>query len=201
MRKIGLMLLLIWVIDALNIVFLHHKPGSLFWYSNAGLLLTSIALLTRNSRLIFILFCALFFAEFIWGIGFLMLIFFQKIPGIVDNLKLQFETKDLILTLYHFLIPPVLLFGVFKLKRIYKNAWWGALLYASILVLFTYFLVSPQKSVNCLYPVDHCRRFFPFLFRIENPLRLFVGLLLLTIFIYIPSNYFLYQIGKRLNWK
>lgn len=201
MRRLGLILLLTWIIDAFNIVFLHHKPHSLLWYSNAGLLATSIALLTRNSLLVFILFCALFVVEFLWGIGFLSLLFLHKIPGINVGFEFYYLPKDFILTMYHFLIPPVLLFGVFQLKRVYKHAWIGALVYSTTLILLTYFFVTPEKSVNCVHIINHCRIFAPFLFNIENPTRIYVGLTLITLFIYIPSNYFLYKIGKRLKWK
>lgn len=198
---LGLICLLIWIIDFFNIVFLYHKPDSLLWYSNAGLLATSISLLKRNSLLTAILFCALFMVELLWGIGFLLLIFSQSIPGLVKELALRYEIKDLVLTLYHFIIPPALLIGVLKLKKVHKHAWIGAFVYVATLSFLTYFLISPERSVNCVHPVENCRIFIPFLSTIQNPARIFIALGLLTIFVYIPSNYFLYKIGKHLKWE
>jgi len=199
---IGFLCLLIWSLDFLNIVFLIHKPQYLLWLSSVGLLATAIALIKRDSFLIFVLFCSLFVFEAIWSIGFLSRLLFNiPIPGVVDYaFEPTYATKDFILTLYHLLIPSALLIGFIKQKKVYKYGWLFALFYTSILVFLTYFFVNKVENVNCVHTITYCRSFIPFLYKFDNPIRIYIGLLMATVFVFIPTNYTLYRIGKYLKW-
>ena len=200
---LGLLCLSVWIADFINIIFFVNKAVTLLWYSNVGLLATAIALLRKDSRLIFTLFCALFVIEGIWGVGFFSLFLFNKaIPGVADYaFAPSYSTKDFIFSLYHILTPIALLIAVVKFRKIYKHGWVGATVFASTLIFITYFFVDKAQNVNCVHTLSHCRSFLSFLYTFSNPSRLFLGLIFVTVVVYIPTNYILYQIGKRLRWK
>lgn len=200
---LGVVCLLVWIVDFINIVFIIQKSITLLWYSNTGLLATAIALLRRDSRLIFTLFCALFVIEGIWGVGFFSLLLFNKaIPGVADYaFAPSYSNKDFILSLYHLVTPISLLVALVKFRKVYKYGWVGAMIFASVLTFITYFLVDKSQNVNCVHTLDHCRSMLSFLYTFNNPLRLFLGIACITVVVYIPTNYILYQIGKRLRWK
>ncbi len=200
---LGVVCLLVWIVDFINIVFIIQKSITLLWYSNTGLLATAIALLRRDSRLIFTLFCALFIIEGIWGVGFFSLLLFNKaIPGVADYaFAPSYSSKDFILSLYHLVTPISLLIALVKFRRVYKYGWVGASIFASALTFITYFFVDKSQNVNCVHTLDHCRSMLSFLYTVTNPSRLFLGIACITVVVYIPTNFILYKIGKRLRWK
>src|SRR5438093_362036 len=129
---IGVLCFIFWVLDFINIVFLIKRPIYLLWYSSAGLLLTSVALMWQNSKFIVSMFCALFVMESIWATDFLANIFFKKnLLGITDYLFTpEYSKKDFIMTMYHVFLPPVLFVGLVRTKKVFQNGWIGATLYS-----------------------------------------------------------------------
>jgi hypothetical protein len=198
---LGMVCFFVWVIDVINNIFYVHKPEYLLWYSTFGLLLTGISLMTQNKKLIAISFCAFFVIELVWDLGFLLKLFIHvTIPGVAEYMFAStYKRKDFLISLYHLLISPSLLLAVIINKEYYKYAWVGALSIATVLAFLTYFFVNPHEQVNCVHTINYCRTFIPFLNTIHNPLRIFVGLFLATVVIYIPSNYWMLLISKKRN--
>ncbi len=202
-RILGILCIFYWIGDFIINAFIPHNYSWLLWYSSAGLLSTGIALATENTALIYSLFCALFVPETVWLFNFLVLFFWRKnIFGItLYTHAVDYTKKDFYLTLYHFLIPVCLFYGVKHAKKIYQSGWIGASIFAGIILFLTYFLVSPTRQVNCIESFAKCHTVFAFLYNIPNPERVLVALFGMTVFVYIPTSFAVVVVKKRTQHK
>jgi hypothetical protein len=199
---LGIIALIYWGIDVINNIFFLNASSWSLWFSSVGIGLTAVGLLTRNAFLLNSLFCALFVGESFWNIGFFShLLFGKSFMGLTDYLfNADYTTKDFFITSYHIIMIPFLLIGILKEKIIYKLAWLGATGYITILSVLTYFLVGQKETVNCVHTIENCRAFLFFLDKVNNPLRITIGISLATLLLFIPTNYLLVQIVKRLRF-
>lgn len=201
---LGFACLVYWIFDFVNIVFLSSRPTWLLWYSSAGLFFTGVALLAQSALLINSMFVALFFIEVVWSADFLFaLVFHRSLFGLTAYVFLPgFSRKDFYMTFYHLLVPISLAIAVLRTQRIFRYAWIGAILFAGAIGILTYLFVKSNDRVNCLYPAPGCHMAFSsFLYRFPTIARVFIALLLLTILIFLPTNYILTRIGSHLHWK
>lgn len=190
---LGAVCVVYWFLNFLNNAVLTNNYGWLLWYSSAGLLITGIALISQNIKLLYSVFCALFVAETLWIVD-LFYITFSHHPLIGFTgymLSSSFNTNDLYFTLYHLLIPISLFMAIHQTKKTYKYGWIGAIIFATTLITLTYFLAGPISQVNCVHSINQCHTIFSFLYGIGNPYRIIIALIGLTVFVFIPTNYIL----------
>lgn len=200
---LGIVFVGYWLTDFYNNAVLPHDFSWIFWYSSAGFLMTGIALILQNIKLIYSLFCALFVIESLW---FFDLIYTMSHHSSFIGLTAyiltpSFHITNLYLTLYHIFIPLGLLLAVHRSKQTYHYGWIGATLFALVLVVLTYFLTGSTSHVNCIHSMSECNSAFSFLYKIANPYRTILALTGLMIFVYIPTNYLLLYCKKaeRIN--
>jgi hypothetical protein len=195
---LGIISLVYWCIDVFNNVFSLHAPLWSLWFSSVGIGLTAVALLTRNTFMLSSLFCALFVVELSWNIGFFShLLFHKSFLGLTDYLfSGYYSEKDFIITSYHTVMLPFLLIGIWKGKTVHTHAWIGAAIFTAALTFFTYFLAGTHENTNCVHVIHDCRAFLFFLEPISNPLRTMVGVFLMTVILFIPTNYALMKFIK-----
>lgn len=196
---LGVVCVVYWLLNFLNNAVLTHDYGWLLWYSSAGLLITGMALITQNTKLLYSMFCALFVAETVWMVDLFYVIFsHHPLVGFTGYmLSPSFNTKDLYFTLYHLLIPISLFIAIYQTKKIYKYGWIGAMIFAATLAILTYFLTSPYSQVNCIHSINQCQTIFSFLYTIGDLYRIIVALIGLTVFVFIPTNYLLLYFKTR----
>ncbi len=196
---LGSIALLYWIFDFINIVFFLHDSLWLLWYSSAGLLLTAVALLTRNKKLISSAFCALFVIESVWIIDFFLMLFFKVyLFGFTSYaFSPNFSQKDFFMTFYHVLIPLFLFIGIRKTPGVDQSGWMGASVFALCLALLTYFLSNPHDRVNCLYPVDSCQTNLSFMYSLSVLQRIFIALVFLVFVVYIPTNIIIIKLKSQ----
>jgi hypothetical protein len=202
--SLGVVALIIWLADLANILFFVQKPEFILWYSVMGLLLTAIALLTQNPVLVSTMFCALFVMESAYSLDFLGRVFFHKnFLGIAAYVfEPTYPKKDFYMALYHFLIPFALLAAQIRIKRVYRFSWIWASFYTLIIVSLTLLLVGGSGTVNCVHQLTFCRGAFSFiLYKFPYPHRIFIALFAIIFLIFIPTQYALLRIGKKLRWK
>lgn len=192
-----------WLLDVYNIIFLIQKPQFALWYSSAGLLFTSIALLSQNPILISIMFCTLFVGESVWTLDFLTKLFFDKdLLGMTNYLfDPAYTRKDFAMAMYHVFIPPVLLVAMIQIKKVFRYSWIGSTVYASTIALLTFFLVNPREDINCIHQLSRCEGLFAsILSYFPYPHRILVAVLFLVVVVYVPTNYVLLLITKKRKW-
>jgi hypothetical protein len=188
---LGIISLVYWLFDVVNNNFFLHEATWSLWFSSFGIGLTAIGLLTRNTFLLSSLFCALFVFEMSWNIGFFShTIFHKSFMGLTDYLfNGNYTTKDFLITSYHISMIPFLLIGIIKEKVVHKTAWIGASLFTAVAVSLTYFFAGPHETTNCVHVIDNCRLFLFYLENVSNPLRSTLGVIIVTLFLFIPTNY------------
>lgn len=190
-------------IDIFNKVFIAHEPERIFWYSTVGLAFMAVALFTENSFLVTAVACALFIPEGIWTIGFFSFLFFQKsFPGISSHaFSLSLVRYASFITLYHLIFIPSLIYATTQLKKVSRFGWVGAFLFASIVGMLTYTLNDGHDNINCIYSIQNCISLISPLYKISNPLRIVIAIMLLTLFIYIPTNIVLFKTIRQKHRK
>jgi hypothetical protein len=189
---LGLVCVSAWIADAVNVIYFLHTPASLLWYSSTALLFTGVSLIIQNKKMLSIAFCAFFILESMWTISFLTGILFHKpLLGITDYMfDPSYAKRNFYTSMYHILISPSLLVAVLKIKPYYKWAWIWSMGIAAFLAVLTLFLVDPNEQINCIHMIRPCK-VFGFFNSIPDPFRVILGILLATLFAYIPSNYLL----------
>lgn len=196
---LGIFYLIYWLFDFYQNAIVPHNFSWILWYSSAGFLLTGIALIIQNELLIYSLFCALFTIEGIWTLDFIYgLIFHKSLLGFTSYIDFSnFNIIHYYSTFYHPLIPIGLLVAILFTRKIYKYGWVGATLFTSILIFLTYLFVNPNERINCIFSSSQCDTVFNFLYKINNPYRLFIIIIGLISFVYLPTNYILIRLKKK----
>ncbi len=179
--------------------FMTEKLEYLLWYSLLGLCFLSLALLSRNYILISIIFCSLFFIEGVWFINFFGVVLFGYSLGNIDYDFIPGSPDfDWIGSAYHLLLAPFSLLAVLSINKVYPRAWIYSSLFALLLGLTTFVLVdnSEGENINCTF--SSCEELFAPLYDLTNPIRIIAGSLLLSIFVFLPSN-LLIQLIKNIQ--
>lgn len=193
--------ILFWFIQAGFKVYVLKQPEQILWYSSAGLLLTTIAIYTENAFVMTSMFCALFVIEALWSLSLVTQILFGfNLFHITEYLfSPHYSVVRRIVSLYHFLIPISLVILVLKLRRVSLYGWIGAAIFGLFFAYASYFFPNNHSNVNCVFKEtkDICSFFFSFLYRYDHFIGIFVGVSLLTIFIFLPTNIVLFLIKKQ----
>lgn len=169
--------------------FITGKLEYLLWYSLLGLAFLSLALLSRNYILISIIFCSLFFIEGVWLINFFGVLLFGYSLGNIDYDFIPGSPNfDWIGSAYHLMLAPLSLAAILTTNKVYPKAWIYSSLFALFLGLATFVLVDngDGENINCTF--NSCEELFKPLYALTNPFRIIAGSLLLSVFIFLPSN-------------
>ncbi len=190
---LSVVLTLFFLVDVFNKLYFLHAPERIFWYSTIGLFFTIIALISENGFLITALFCALFVFEGLWTIGFVSQVFFHKpFLGIASYaFSLRTTRLEFIITMYHLFFIPTYMYLVLKTKKVHQFGWIGASCFAFVIGVATYVFTSGRENINCIYKANDCLSIPLPLYALANPLRIIVAVVLLTLFIFIPTNFIL----------
>lgn len=196
---LALILLIYWGMDAWYKIFVQHAPTRMFWYSSMGLGVTSIGLFARSPLILSAMFSVLLFQEGIWNLS-----FFSNLFSLPDYLQTasyafgkKFPTIGLIITLFHLLLLPSILFGLYQLKKVSR---WGWLLGYIFALAINYLpLIFPDKEdVNCVRgQIASCQIFFGAFYTINPVTGIFGGVTYQLFLIYIPANVLLINIFDK----
>ncbi|QQG44339.1 MAG: hypothetical protein HYW86_00250 [Candidatus Roizmanbacteria bacterium] len=205
---ISLITFAFWLADAYLKIFILKAPQRMLWYSATGLGLTTIALMTRNSFLITSMFCALVINESIWTISFISNFFLKAdIVQVADYaFKASYSKFKFIVTSYHLFLVPALVAGLLVTKKIHRLGWLGAYFFASIVAVLAYILPDPfGENINCVRSegvrmTESCKLYFSSFYNGFNDFpMIFIVTAILAYFVYLPINYLLLFLGKRMK--
>lgn len=195
---LSLLIFAILLIDIVDKVFITKTPARVFWYSTIGLAFTGLAVLTENSFIVTVALCLLLLPEGLWTLGFVLYTLshghFLNLPSYAFSL--DFRNFSSFITVYHLLFIPSLIFALYKAKKISAFGWIGAAVFALIVGILAYALNKNPDNINCIYSVKNCLNTVSPLYRIPNPERIVVAVVLLTLLIYLPTNLILLKLKK-----
>jgi hypothetical protein len=140
------------VIVLVPIYSLHHGPANFLWFSNIALLGTVVILwressLLASSILVLVLLPELgwnvgFFGRLITGVEMFGLTGYMFDPGIALHVR--------VLSLYHVVLPPLLLWLVYHLGYDPRGLKFATLI-ALVVLPIAYIFSSPEQNINWTY--------------------------------------------------
>lgn len=195
-----------WIANAYLKIFILHAPERMLWYSSSGLALITIGLFTRNSFLLTAMFCALIIPESIWSVSFLSKLFFNTdIFGMVTPIfDSNFPFYQFVISMYHLTIVPSLIVGLTSVRRVHSFGWLGAFVFAITLGILSQIFSDPSENINCVLQEvgGSCKLFFSYFYQFDNSFsRIILGGSIIALLVYLPLNYGLLVLAKRLGWQ
>ncbi|MBA4148242.1 MAG: membrane-associated protein [Verrucomicrobia bacterium] len=175
------------------VYWIHYGPGNFLWFSDVALFAGLVALWREDSWLPSMMAVAVLVPELAWNIGF----FFRLLTGIpIFDLTNYMFDSDLPLylrglSLFHVIIPPVLIWLIYRLGYD-RRGFWFATIMAWILLPLSYLLTEPSENINWVYGFgdDPQDRFHPLAY---------LGMLMLffPVAIYLPTHLALRKIFRK----
>lgn len=188
---IALILACFWIADTWEKIFILHSPARILWWSSMGLGLTVIGLVTRNIFLITSMFCMLFVTESLWTLSFLSNLFFRNDNFLFAQYAFgeKFPAWAFLITLFHLLIIPSLIFALIKLKRVSSYGWAGAYVFGLLVAYLAYFFPDQREDINCVRgEIAGCKLYLQHLYFLPVGYRIFFAASFQLILFYIPLN-------------
>lgn len=204
----GILGIFFWIADTLSKVFYIQLPQRIFWFCSLGFLIVLIGYFRKKSLILTSTLCLLFVIEVLWMISLLLnLIFWGNTLIFTDISKYVFAPDyskvRLVITMYHLLILPMILIGLYKIKRIHKYGWIGAILLMNVILWLGYFFPDVVDNMNCSLsiPGDACYALFGPFYKMGYffgypAVSIFLGLI-----VFLPVNYFAIKYAEKKGWK
>ncbi len=165
---IGLFLLLhliLLVIDRIN----YNIIFNLLWVSHFALLTSSIGFILRNNFILSGSLISVFIVHLVWVIDLIGLIIMGSSPTGYTSYLLDLSLYRKFLSFHHIYLSPLLLWALWKQKRISKYGWIFAAFLFGILSLIVFIFVSKDYNVNCAnYICDVVKIIIPPIKFLEN---------------------------------
>ncbi len=203
---LGLVTLSFWLADAYLKIFILEAPSRMLWYSAVGLLIITIGLFKRSSFLLVAMFCALVINETVWTLSFFTnLLFHRDVTNVAAYaFKPNYPKFRFIVTMYHLILVPSIVIGLVVMRKVHRFAWIGAYIFALVLGILTLFFPDPLgENVNCIVreTIGSCRLYFSWFYRFKGFGFIFIVSAFLGLFFYLPINYLICLLGRKLGWK
>jgi hypothetical protein len=198
-ETIPLWLKLIWTAFVLVLipVYTRQYPLSNFlWFSNVALMLTVVGLWLESRLILTMNAISLLIPETVWTIDFVGgLIFGTRFVGMTNYMfdpKIQLGIRGL--SLYHLVLPAMLVWLVLRLGGPHPGALIGQTLVCWIVMLVVYFFTNPADNIDWVFgPGDNPQT------RLPSWLYLLLVMILFPLCVYLPSFLLLRWLANHLG--
>lgn len=168
----------------LAVYFVRYGLRNFLWFSDIALIVTGVALWLESALLGSMMAVGVLLPEIVWNAGFFGGLFTGKpIRGLVGYMFDRDKPRYLrALSLFHVVLPPVLVWLVWRLGYD-ADAWLAQTALAWIVLPLTYALTDPADNINWVFgPLGKPQDRLP-------PL-IYLGLLMLalTLVVYLPTH-------------
>lgn len=131
------------------VYLLHYDPSNFLWFSDIALLVTAVALWLENPLLVSTMAVGVLLPELFWNVGFFTrLLTGFHLSGLTDYM---FDPERPLflrgLSLFHVIVPAVLVYALFKLGYD-PRALWAQTALAWLVLPLSYRLAPPSENVN-----------------------------------------------------
>ena len=197
---IGIILLIHWIL-LVNDRITYSISLNLFWISHLALLTSAIGFILRSNIILSSSLISIFIMHGLWVIDFIFLLFGNS-PSTYTDYVLKLGPERRILTFHHIYLIPLLLWALWKQRKISKHAWIFASLFFLILSIISNFLPG-EHNINCAHfvciPITTIFPFFA-IFNNPNPIFYLISLnLFMALFIFYLPNKLISYIFKKFN--
>lgn len=182
------------VVSIIVVVYVRkYGPANFLWFSDIALLVAVPALWLESSLLASMMAVSITLLEIAWNID-----FFGRLAtgyGLFGLSNYMFDRRIPLwiraLSLFHIVLPPLLLWMVYRLGYD-KNALIAQTVLAWTVLPITYLLAPPSENINWVRGLrNHPQK------KIPAPLYLILLMLMLTFFIYVPTHLLLKKFFDR----
>lgn len=194
-RIVGLILLVYFLVLAI-IRFFENIPHNVLWVSHAALLMAGIGLFMQSHLLLSSSLVLIFVPHSLWIFDLFMLLIGVGSLKISDYL-LRINTLDLVMTLHHFILLPLLTIIIWIKGKIHKHAWIVSTAYVAFLNIII--IAFTPYNINCAREVCDTN-FLGFLYFLNDwpQILYFIAQLAILAFIYYLTNIVLaYLVDSR----
>lgn len=198
------MMTIFWLADTFEKISVQHAISRIFWWSSAGLLLITIGLYKRSSFILTAMFCNLLVIESLWCIGFLSYLFFgYKIPHLgfaISGFGLNYPWSSFIISLFHLLLIPSMIFGLIMIKKIHPFGWFFALIFHIVTLTIAYFFPDQSENINCSKVINFlCQNLYGLSSDRSFLQNLIISSIYQTLLLYIPINIGLILLNRKIK--
>ena len=196
---IGILLFVHWIL-LVNDRIINNIPLNLFWISHFVLLISSIAFILRNNLLLTGSLISIFVMHGLWIIDFISLLVIGNSPSSYTQYVTRLGPERIFLTFHHIYLIPLLLWSLWKKKKISKYGWTFASLFFAFLSLISFLFFPKEYNINCAHSIcAPILKVFPFLPNINSIIYLIFLNIFMAIFIFYLPNKFLVFLFQRLK--
>jgi|TARA_Y100000310_G_scaffold345729_1_gene468930 hypothetical protein len=198
---LGLFLLLHWTLLVID-RFYYTIPFNLLWISHLSLLIAAIGFLLRNNFILSGSLISVLIVHSVWIIDFISVILTgSSLTGYTSYL-INLNLYRKILTSHHIYLSPLLLWALWKQKKISKNAWvLAAFIFAISSLIIFIFLPLNGNNINCMQHLcDVVKIIFPFTIFLDNlnPIIYLITLnILIDLIVFFLLNRIIYYLFKK----
>jgi hypothetical protein len=133
-----------------------HGPGNFLWFSDIALFAVLIALWTGNRLVYSMMAVGVLPFEVLWLVDFVL----GGPLGVADYMFDPEEELHLrLFSGFHFLIPPMIVWMLFR-QGYDRRAWWAQTLLVWIVLPATWMLTSPEDNINFVHGLGDDRETF-----------------------------------------
>lgn len=137
--------------------WVNYGPSNFLWFSDIALLAAVYALWREDAFIASMMACGTLLLEIGWNIDYFLHLFFGSGPvGLADYMfdtSLPFWLRAL--SSFHFVLPPLLLYLLWK-RGYHPKAWMAQTLLVWIVIPASYFAAGPEANINWAYgPPGH----------------------------------------------
>ena len=163
-----------------------YGPGNLLWFSDIALIVLAIALWTRSRLLVSMMAVGTLLLEFAWLLGF-MTGGKLLITGYMFDASIPLWLRSL--SGFHFILPPLLIFLLYRWGYDQRALKWQTLL-AWIVLPVTFLTTDQENNINWVFGPGVTQSNFPPL------LWLALIMLALPLLVYLPTHWVLKRLFK-----
>ncbi len=126
------------------------------WFCNHAMIIVGLAILKRNRFWLTAMLNWALIPVGLWIIDFLVRLLFGVHLFRITEYMFQRPWWQDLLSLQHLVTVPLMLWAMYLLGRPHARAWLGTAIHGAVLWVISYFLISPDYNINCVY--ETCAR-------------------------------------------
>lgn len=170
------------------VYWIKRGPANFLWFCDIALIVVTVALWMESRFLVSMMAVSILLPELVWsidyfgrlltgshlfGLGATSYMFNEKIPGVIRVLSF----------IFHIYLPIILLWTLYRL-RFHEKSWIAQTVLAWMVLPLCYWFTGPVENINWVFgPGPTPQQWLP------APLYLVLLMVLLPLFIYLPSHY------------
>lgn len=121
------------------------------WFCNHAMIIVGLSVLKRNRFWLTAMLNIGLIPVSAWLIDFIGKLFFDVHLFGITRYMFEGSPWTHLISLQHLFTVPLMLYALYLLGKPHKNAWIGTSVYGAVLWFISYFFITPDYNINCVY--------------------------------------------------